>query len=72
MGVCGYWASHPRNFSGPRLHLVATLSGAPIGFALTGAKADERQTLRGILTADPAPPVIGSSWRPGHRFRPGR
>jgi Transposase DDE domain len=50
----GYCASHSRYFWGLRLHLVATLGGLPIGFALTGAKADERQTLLGILAADPA------------------
>jgi hypothetical protein len=33
---------------------VCTLGGLPVGFALTGAKADERQTLLGILAADPA------------------
>jgi Transposase DDE domain len=49
----GYGASHSRYFWGLRLHLVATLGGLPIGFALTGAKADERQTLLGILAADP-------------------
>jgi len=32
---------------------VCTLHGLPVGFALTGAKADERQTLLGILDADP-------------------
>jgi len=36
----GYCASHSRFFWGLRLHLVATLHGLPIGFALTGAKAD--------------------------------
>src|SRR5207344_2623494 len=50
----GYCASHSRYFWGLRLHLVATLGGLPIGFALTGAKADERQTLLQILAADPA------------------
>jgi hypothetical protein len=50
----GYCASHSRYFWGLRLHLVATLGGLPVGFALTGAKADERQTLLGILAADPA------------------
>jgi hypothetical protein len=40
--------------SGLRLHLVATLGGLPVAFALTGAKADERQTLPGILAAEPA------------------
>jgi hypothetical protein len=49
----GYCASHSRYFWGLRLHLIATLGGLPIGFALTGAKADERQTLIGILDADP-------------------
>jgi hypothetical protein len=50
----GYCASHSRYFWGLRLHLVATLGGLPVGFALTGAKADERQTLLAILAADPA------------------
>jgi hypothetical protein len=50
----GYCASHSRYFWGLRLHLVCTLGGLPVGFALTGAKADERQTLLGILAADPA------------------
>jgi len=49
----GYCASHSRYFWGLRLHLVATLGGLPVAFALTGAKADERQTLLGILDADP-------------------
>jgi Transposase DDE domain len=49
----GYCASHSRYFWGLRLHLVATLGGLPVAFALTGAKADERQTLLGILAADP-------------------
>ena len=38
----GYCASHSRYFWGLRLHLLATVHGLPIGFALTGAKADER------------------------------
>jgi hypothetical protein len=45
----GYCASHSRWFWGLRLHLVCTLHGLPVGFALTGAKADERQVLLGIL-----------------------
>jgi hypothetical protein len=48
----GYCASHTRYFWGLRLHLVCTLHGLPITFALTGAKADERDTLLGMLTAD--------------------
>lgn len=49
----GYCASHSRYFWGLRLHLLATLHGLPIGFALTGAKADERQILLEILHTDP-------------------
>jgi hypothetical protein len=50
----GYCASHSRFFWGLRLHLVCTLHGLPVGFALTGAKADERETLLGMLAADPS------------------
>jgi Transposase DDE domain len=50
----GYCASHSRYFWGLRLHLVCTLSGLPVGFALTGAKADERQTLLEVFRADPS------------------
>jgi hypothetical protein len=49
----GYCASHSRYFWGLRLHLLTTLHGLPIGFALTGAKADERQVLLSLLAADP-------------------
>jgi hypothetical protein len=49
----GYCASHSRYFWGLRLHLVATLQGLPVAFALAGAKADERDVLRGMLTAGP-------------------
>jgi hypothetical protein len=42
----GYCASHSRFFWGLRLHLVCTLHGLPVGFALTGAK--------GRRTPDPA------------------
>ena len=57
----GYCASHSRYFWGLRLHLVATLQGLPIGYALTGAKADERQVLLDLLHQDPT--LAGS--RPG-------
>ncbi len=50
----GYCASHSWFFWDLRLHLIATLGGLPIGFALTGAKADERQTLLGIISANPS------------------
>jgi len=48
----GYCASHSRWFWGLRPHLLSTLHGLPVGFALTGAKADERQVLLGILADD--------------------
>jgi DDE family transposase len=48
----GYCASHSRWFWGLRLHLVTTLHGLPVGYALAGAKADERQVLLGILADD--------------------
>ncbi|AEM83176.1 IS982 family transposase [Streptomyces violaceusniger] len=54
----GYCASHSRYFWGLRLHLVCTLGGLPVLFALTGAKADERETLRDML--DTAPDVTAS------------
>jgi len=50
----GYCASHSRYFWGLRLHLVTTLHGLPVGWALTGAKADERSTLADILARTPA------------------
>ncbi|MCX4537960.1 IS982 family transposase [Streptomyces sp. NBC_01669] len=49
----GYCASHSRFFWGLRLHLVCTLRGLPVAFALTGAKADERETLLDLLTVEP-------------------
>src|SRR6266581_4749666 len=49
----GYCASHSRYFWGLRLHLVCTLQGLPVAFALTGAKADEREVLAGMFTAGP-------------------
>ena len=54
----GYCASHSRYFWGLRLHLLCTPGGLPVGFALTGAKADERHTLLDIL-ADPNLPRAG-------------
>ncbi len=49
----GYCASHSRYFWGLRLHLLCTPHGLPAGFALTGAKADERQTPLSLLAAGP-------------------
>ena len=45
--------SVPRRVWGLRLHLLCTLHGLPVGFAVSGAKADEREVLLGILDADP-------------------
>jgi len=50
----GYCASHSRFFWGLRLHLVCTLHGLPVGWALTGAKADEREVLATLLETTPA------------------
>lgn len=49
----GYCASHSRFFWGLRLHLVCTLRGLPVAFALTGAKADEREALLDLLAVEP-------------------
>lgn len=57
----GYCASRSRFFWGMRLHLVCTLQGLPVAFALTGAKADERETLLDLLAAEPGL----TSTRPG-------
>lgn len=50
----GYCASHSRYFWGLRLHLVCTLHGLPLGWALTGAKADEREVFAAIVDSTPA------------------
>jgi hypothetical protein len=60
----GYCASHSRYFWGLRLHLVCTLHGLPVGYGLTGAKADERQTLLDILAGTPAMAAVRAD---GHR-----
>lgn len=48
----GYCASHSRYLWGLRLHLVCTLHGLPVMFALSGAKGDEREALLGMLEID--------------------
>lgn len=45
----GYCASHSRFFWGLRLHLVTNTNGLPLAFALTGAKADERDTCLAMI-----------------------
>jgi hypothetical protein len=55
----GYSASHSRYFWGLRLHLVATPTGLPIAFAVTGAKEDERETALDLIH------ITGDLYRPG-------
>ena len=50
----GYCASHSRWFWGLRLHLVCTLHGLPVMFAIAGARAGEREVLLGMLEAGAA------------------
>jgi hypothetical protein len=69
----GYCASHSRWFWGLRLHLLCTLHGLPVGFALAGAKADERLVLLGILAdgglpASPGQVIIGDKGYYGRDF----
>lgn len=49
----GYCASHSRYFWGLRLHIIATPSGLPVAFALTSAKADEREVAADMISIDP-------------------
>jgi hypothetical protein len=50
----GWCASHSRWFWGLRLHLVCTLHGLPVAFALTGAKATDREVLVDLLAVEPS------------------
>jgi Transposase DDE domain len=49
----GYCASHSRYFWGLRLHLVTTLDGLPIAYALTNPKTDEREVLIDLFEVEP-------------------
>jgi Transposase DDE domain len=49
----GWCPSHSRWFWGLRLHLVCTLHGLPVTFALAGARAVDREVLAELLTAEP-------------------
>jgi hypothetical protein len=49
----GWCPSHSRWFWGLRLHLICTLHGLPIAFALTSAKAVDREVLADLLAVDP-------------------
>lgn len=57
------WPDGPNTATAPRtpgffwglcLHLVCTLHGLPVGWALSGAKADEREVFEQILASTPA------------------
>jgi DDE family transposase len=48
----GYCASHSRRFWGLRLHLVTTVHGLPVAFALSTAKTDEREVLLDLFDLD--------------------
>lgn len=48
----GYCASHSRRFWGLRLHLVTTVHGLPVAFALATAKTDEREALMDLFDLD--------------------
>src|SRR2546423_776950 len=50
----GYCASHSRQFWGLRLHLVTTVHGLPVAFALTNPKLDERDVLVDLVSLQPA------------------
>jgi hypothetical protein len=49
----GYCASHSRLFWGLRLHLVTTVHGLPVAFALSNAKTDEREVLVDLVSLQP-------------------
>jgi hypothetical protein len=49
----GYCASHSRYFWGLRLHLVCTLHGLPVAFALANPKTDEREVLVELFDVEP-------------------
>jgi hypothetical protein len=50
----GHCRSHSRYFWGLRLHLVCTVHGLPVAFALANPKADEREVLVSIFDVEPA------------------
>ena len=60
----GYCAAHSRYFWGLRLHLVCTVHGLPITFALTNPKTDEREVLVNLFDVEP----MLLTARPGQRI----
>jgi hypothetical protein len=55
----GYCRSHARYFWGLRLHLVCTVHGLPVAFALANPKADERELL--VSSFDVKPSLLAES-----------
>src|SRR6266550_1233442 len=49
----GYCASHSRRFWGLRLHLITTVHGLPVAFALTHPTIDEREVLVDLFSMQP-------------------
>ena len=49
----GYCASHSRRFWGLRLHLITTVHGLPVAFALANPKTDEREVLIDLFELAP-------------------
>ena len=54
----GYCASKKQTFFGYRLHLVVTLGGVILDFALTSAEADERDAARDLLSSQPGRTIL--------------
>jgi hypothetical protein len=48
----GYCASHSRYFWGMRLHLLTTVEGMPVMWALANPKLDERDVMTAMLDVD--------------------
>lgn len=73
MPTCG--TSSPTCPSSPATTSACALHGLPVAFALTGAKADERETLLSLLDAEsqlttecPGQTLIGDKDYFGHEF----
>ena len=49
----GYCASHSRRFWGLRLHLITTVHGLPVAYALTHPTIDEREVLVDLFELEP-------------------
>ena len=54
----GYCASHSRFFWGLRLHLLTTLDGAVVAWALANPKLGDREVAQAMLENSPPPPGL--------------